>query len=214
MVIRSYDAECDTIKQFFENAKEKLIQGDKEGAADLFGKVVISYLVSDEDRQYCFTQLLQLADQNCVNALKICSFVYQYGKYGWIEKEFVNEDGSLTRIYLSGFTITDPDGKKAMAYMEKAAELGDLDAMENCGYLYEAGKIVPKDLQKAFVYFLACAEKGYKDTQSVVAGMYLKGEGVKKNRRKAKYWYRKAAEGGDTFAQSMLEQLKGFSLFR
>ena len=213
MVIRSYDAECDAIKQFFENAKEKLIQGDKEEAADLFGKVVISYLVSDEDRQYCFTQLLQLADQNCVNALKACSYIYRYGKHGGIDRKFAKEDGSLERIYLKGFSVVEPDGKKAVAYMEKAAEMQDLEAMENCGYLYEEGKVVPKDLQKAFAYYLACAEKGYKNTQSVVAGMYLNGEGVKRSRKMAKYWYQKAAENGDAFSRNMLKKLRGFSLF-
>jgi len=213
MVIRSYAEECNEIKQFFETAKEKLSRGQNEEAAELFSKVASSYLATDEERKSSFNQLIQLADQNCINALKACSYIYQYGKHGWIDREFVKEDGSLERIYLEGFTVVEPDGKKAIAYMEKAAEMQDLEAMENCGYLYEEGKVVPKDLQKAFAYYLACAEKGYKNTQSVVAGMYLNGEGVKRSKRKAKYWYQKAAENGDVFARNMLKKLKVFSLF-
>jgi TPR repeat protein/serine/threonine protein kinase len=94
--------------------------------------------------------------------------------------------------------------EEAVKWYRKAAEMGNLSAMNNLGAGYEDGHGVPKDIEESIKWYRKAAELGLALSQRNLAYAYLSGEGVSKNIETAIGWYKKAAMQGDADAQYVL----------
>ena len=84
--------------------------------------------------------------------------------------------------------------KRALAYYQKGAELGNLDCLANLGVYYIEGEKVPEDKEKGFRLCLKAAEQGNGVAMRAVGTCYQFGHGVRDDMKKAIYWYEKALE--------------------
>ena len=111
-------------------------------------------------------QLLQTSSN--AYALSKCSsiYIYGYGKYfekdcnetyRVLQKVTDKEDPMYNQVmglvYLNGSSSIDVDAEKAIEYLKKAHELGDIAAAYRIGALYHEGKLLPKDYKKAIEWF-------------------------------------------------------------
>lgn len=102
---------------------------------------------------------------------------------------------SLGRLYIDGLGV-EKDGKKAVYWLEKAANQGESVAMGWLGYIYGSDFYDMKDLAKAEFWLEKGASKG--DLNSIVGlAELLKNQGKFKD---AKTWYEKAAQKGDAYS--------------
>ncbi|MDE6792342.1 MAG: hypothetical protein K2J48_04595, partial [Muribaculaceae bacterium] len=90
--------------------------------------------------------------------------------------------------------------QKAANLFERAASLGNVDAMFNIALLYEHGDRIPQNIYKALMWYRAAAEKG--DAKSMVNLGSLLEDGPEEiqNHKEAFQWFLKAAESGYTVA--------------
>jgi TPR repeat protein len=88
--------------------------------------------------------------------------------------------------------------------LEKAKQLGSVDAEVQLGVLYHEGLIVKQQHEKAFKHFREAATKKHPLGQYYLAVCYLQGKGVKYNDKQALAWMKKAADQGDAYAQDAL----------
>ena len=86
------------------------------------------------------------------------------------------------------------NAKRAMAYYQKGADLGNLDCLANLGVYYIEGEKVPEDKKKGFELCLKAAEQGNGVAMRAVGTCYQFGHGVQDDMEKAIYWYEKALE--------------------
>lgn len=82
----------------------------------------------------------------------------------------------------------------AMGWYKKAADLGNIVAIRNIGFLYLHGKGVPQDEAKAFELIKQAADKGNVYATYCTGILYYNGNGVQKDGYKALEWFRKAAD--------------------
>ena len=92
-------------------------------------------------------------------------------------------------------------------WYSKAAEHGDLIAINYVGSAYYSGDGVAQDQKKAFEWFSKAAEQGHAGAQAFVGLSYMEGVGIPKNRIKAYEWLLKSASQGDENAQDILDRL-------
>lgn len=88
------------------------------------------------------------------------------------------------------------DFAKAFALMQKAADLGNPDAIGAIGYFYAEGKGVPQDEKLAVDWFRRGAEACCAKAQFNLSRMLLNGRGVEKSEKESFYWVCKAADRG------------------
>ncbi|MDE5887410.1 MAG: hypothetical protein K2H46_07480 [Muribaculaceae bacterium] len=86
--------------------------------------------------------------------------------------------------------------QEATRLFEKAASLGQVDAMFNIALIYEHGKGVEQDLRKAMMWYKAAAEKGDEKAMVNLGGLLESGPEEIQNHKEAFNWYLKAAEKG------------------
>lgn len=93
---------------------------------------------------------------------------------------------------------------EGIVLLEKAIELGSLDAEIQLGVIYHEGLIMKQQHEKAFKHFRHAANKDHPLGQYYLAVCYLHGKGVKYNDKQAVYWMKKSADQGDAYAQDAL----------
>ena len=93
----------------------------------------------------------------------------------------------------SHFADVDLDYKKAGEYFEKAAALGDAEAMYRLSFAYANGIERKQDQEKAFELLKGAAEKNLPDSYLYLAMRYQNGNGVEKDLGKAVSWLESAA---------------------
>ena len=89
---------------------------------------------------------------------------------------------------------------EAKRYFKRAADLGNTDAMNEMGYLYEAGHGVPTDYVHARIWYQKAADLGNAGAMLSLGGLYDNGLGVEQDYALACPWYQKAADSGNTIA--------------
>ena len=94
-----------------------------------------------------------------------------------------------------------PDYRKAVEWLQKAADQGALQAMFNVADLYAEGRGTSRDVPRAIALYRQSAEAGYGSAEAVLAGRYQAGDGVPKDLPTAAAWYQKAADQGVLSAQ-------------
>lgn len=93
------------------------------------------------------------------------------------------------------------DFEAAATHFRKAAELGNIEAHLNLGFLYDLGIGVPQDYRKAAKYYRLAAEQGDATAQFNLGILYRFGRGVPTDPAIAAAWYKKSAEQGYVDAQ-------------
>ncbi len=93
------------------------------------------------------------------------------------------------------------DYAKAKEWYEKAAELGNVTAIENIGLMYEDGKGVEQDYAKAMEWYMKASDAGSAESMRRIAMMYCDGLGVEQNYYITLEWFEKSAVAGN--AESM-----------
>lgn len=86
------------------------------------------------------------------------------------------------------------DFAKAFELYQKAANLGNLEAMCDLGYMYLVGQGVNKDEEKSAYWFKKSADLGYVHSMRDIGQNYLHGQGVTKNVKVAKEYFKLASE--------------------
>lgn len=128
-----------------------------------------------------------------------------------------DDDGamfSLGLVYRRGDVVSADGLEMAFYWTEKAARLGNYQAMHELAWAYQYGKGVIKDLALALKYDIQAAERGYMLAQNSVSWAYYKGIGTEQNAEKAFEWGLKAAKNGSKGAMETLYRmyLDGFGV--
>ena len=87
--------------------------------------------------------------------------------------------------------------------LEKA-ELGNVNAQFDLGFMYDTGKGVAQDYAQAAYWYRKAADQGLKEAQFMLGFLYQTGKGVDHDYTQAAYWFQKAADQGLAYAQSNL----------
>ncbi|MFR9540014.1 MAG: SH3 domain-containing protein [Rikenellaceae bacterium] len=92
---------------------------------------------------------------------------------------------------------------EAKVSLQKAVDMGSLDAMQYLGMMYVNGG----EATTGFPLVLKAANAGHKEATFQVAELYNAGTGTAKDKAQAKVWYQKAEAMGDARATSRLRKL-------
>lgn len=116
----------------------------------------------------------------------------------WYGKAAEQNYGEACRAigYCMTFTHEVKDYEVAFKYFKKAAELGNVVAINDIGVAYENGRGVVQDNTKAVEWYKRAAEQGEQFAQCNLGFMYLWGRGISKDLNKAKEWFEKSSDQG------------------
>lgn len=106
--------------------------------------------------------------------------------------------------YLEGKQGFDQDVKKAIDWLQTAANNNYSKASTTLGLLYYEGKKVDRDYRSAATWLEKSANNGDPLAQYTLGTIYQNGLGVNKNNTTAIKWYRKAANQGHRGARKRL----------
>ncbi len=88
----------------------------------------------------------------------------------------------------------EPDQPRAVKLLQRAADLGEPEALAKMGFLYEYGKQVRPDPKTALEYYRKAAEAGHPMAQFKYAEALAEGEVAGKKLGDALPWYRSSAK--------------------
>ena len=94
----------------------------------------------------------------------------------------------------------------AAEWFRKAAELGNAEAQNNMGYLYDNGMGVPELEGEAIGWYSKAAEQGHIPAMINLALCYYSGKEEYRDYEKAYRWFKSAYDLGDTDAAFFLGQ--------
>lgn len=132
---------------------------------------------------------------------------------GWLKKAADADDSYGQALYglfvygRSTRTRLDAPAPEAIAYLQKAADRGEMVAESALGTAYLFGVGVPKDEAKAFAYNGRAAAKGDRGAMNDLSTAYLYGHGVAKDPAQGLSWTRKSAELGFPPAMTVLGKM-------
>jgi len=106
--------------------------------------------------------------------------------------------------FLSGENGFERDVKKAIDWLQTAANNSYTKARTALGMLYYEGTQVDRDYNKAAMWLEKSANDGDPEAQFTLGTIYQRGLGVDKNNTTAIMWYRKAANQGHRDARKQL----------
>jgi len=92
----------------------------------------------------------------------------------------------------SGWPVTERDPRKAVEHLEKAGQLGMVQAWYELGVLYQTGYEIPKDEVKAFEWF----QKSPDFSASYLGLAYWEGRITKRDLQKARHYLLDASKRG------------------
>ena len=109
----------------------------------------------------------------------------------------------LGQLYHYGRDVTQ-GYEEARKLYEKAAALGNPNAMTSLGFLYDRGSGVAQDYTEARKWYEKAAALGFGQAMSNLGFLYEKGRGVTQDHKEARKWYEKGAAVGNGFAMNNL----------
>lgn len=92
------------------------------------------------------------------------------------------------------------DYGKAVEWFEKAANMGNMDAMTNIGNMYDNATGVEQDYTKAMEWYEKASDLGDANAMTNIGAMYVLAEGVEQDYTKAIEWLQKAVDRGNNQA--------------
>lgn len=114
------------------------------------------------------------------------------------------------------FAFREGDDLKAGEYFDKAAALGDPQAMHRLSYIYMGDTLRTQDKEKAHNLLKASAEKNYLPSYYDLAMSYLWGNGIEQNPEEAIRWMQQSATQAndpramETLANILVEHRSGY----
>ena len=123
--------------------------------------------------------------------------IYRLASIGEVKAQLV-----LAALYFHGCAVSGADLKQFFNWVQKAAEQGDLQAMQALASCYCFGDGVQKDEKKAFDWMLKAAKGGYATAQKELGSYYRDGIGVSVDHVRESEWYLTAADAGNADAQN------------
>lgn len=100
----------------------------------------------------------------------------------------------LGDCYFSGVGV-EPDGEKMIAALQKAIDMGDLDAMGRLAYCYEYGVNLPMDQKKSLELYEKAAKAGLPIAQLKYGDAIAEGRVPNQGFDQSMKWYLKSAQG-------------------
>ena len=132
---------------------------------------------------------------------------YKQAYQGFLEIEQNMADDKLYyrlgQMNLTG-TGTEKDPEQARMYFEKAAELGNTDAMYGLGKLYLNRDFSGRDVKKAIDYLMGAARKGHDYAMYTLGKLFLEGKEIPKNPEYALRWLEEAVKKENPYAEYLL----------
>ncbi|QDU79949.1 Putative beta-lactamase HcpC precursor [Polystyrenella longa] len=104
-----------------------------------------------------------------------------------------NYDSALLNLGLLYASRRPPAYGEAYRLFQRAARLGNRNAMYNLGLYYERGHHVKANSRTSFRWYFKAAELGDDEAQCMVGYCYHEGEGISQNKEQAVHWYRLSA---------------------
>lgn len=130
---------------------------------------------------------------------------------GRVEKSFPCENSELVALgrgFARGIGVN-ADGKKAVSYLERAANHESVDAMRELGMIYMDGRAgISRDRGKGIGWLKKSAEKGDGRSMLELGNVYAAGDGVQHSSAKALAWWKRAADAGNQAAVIRMEEAK------
>ena len=114
---------------------------------------------------------------------------------------------SIARLYAArGEDVHAQDYyREAMKYFDKAAELGNISALNAVGVSYESGYGREHNGQTAYDYYRKAADSGNVTAMRNIGRLYRYGKDpLQENIDEAYNWYKKAADAGDGYAMNII----------
>lgn len=108
---------------------------------------------------------------------------------------------------LGVMAVEEQDFAKAAGYFQRAADAGDVDALEALSALYRQGRGVVKDLAKALDFLKRAADERDASAEVQYGIILFNGEGVLKDETGAARYFLKAAAVGNPIAENRLARL-------
>ena len=97
------------------------------------------------------------------------------------------------------------DGKRGVSLLSKASDLGNDEATNRLGYMYQIGLCVPADTNKAIAYYKTAAENDFPPSQYRLGSLLIDGLfGAPKDEKTAIDLFERAAQQGDYNAMQEL----------
>ena len=113
--------------------------------------------------------------------------------------------GQMYRTGLGGIPV---DHQKAVPWLERAAQGGDVRAMYVVAISYAEGKGVTRDDYEAVKWLQPAAARGHAPAQRMLGQMYERGRGTPSvDYTLARQWYEKASAQGDEEAKAALARM-------
>ncbi|MGN0461801.1 MAG: tetratricopeptide repeat protein [Ruminococcus sp.] len=179
----------------------------------------IELLGKDEQKSKELTE--KAASLNDEWALYIIAQGYNYGTYGYPQdvgraKEYYERCIEIGELYYShvlcelGLELCDIqnsfyDSKRGVSLLSKASDLGNDEASNRLGYMYQLGLCVPADTNKAIAYYKTAAENDFPPSQYRLGSLLLDGLfGAPKDEKTAIDLFERAAQQGDYNAMQEL----------
>ncbi|MDB6150742.1 MAG: sodium-type flagellar motor component [Chthoniobacter sp.] len=129
----------------------------------------------------------------------------------WIEKAAQARDPLgkwlLSRFYDQGLAGITVSASKAVELCSEAAAAGQLDAMNQMGQYYAAGRGLPQDSVAAAGWYRLATDYGHSGGAAALALCYFDGRGVRQNDRLATELASKAARAGEPRGQYLLGRI-------
>jgi len=110
------------------------------------------------------------------------------------DRDYMAAEETLGIFSETGIGLEKPAPTDALAWYEKAAQQGSMNAATDIGLMYANGKGVTRDTTEAVSWFRRAAEGGDASAQYNLALMYERGEGVPRDYREAVRWLKAGAD--------------------
>jgi len=107
------------------------------------------------------------------------------------------------QVWLARSLLRSNELEEAIAWLDRAAEKGNAEAMTMLGMAYGAGRVVTKSPQEAVKWLRLAADSGYPKAEALL-GLTLVTAADVRNEEEGRRWVHKAAADGDPLGQSLL----------
>lgn len=169
-----------------------------------FGQVGLPRIAGKKDRILRMEQPADTVSRGLVYDRRICVVSPRASQPGREEPCMsAQEQYELGNRYFYG--IDEQDYAEAVKWYRKAAEQGNVDAMNSLGVCYYEGYGVAQDYAEAVKWFRRAEREGNTSALYHLGKCYALGTGVTQDYPKGMYYYRKAAEQGIAAAQAFLD---------
>jgi len=191
-----FDRDLNKARQWYQKAADAGLPEAKVAILDLpkekSHKSVVTVKTNKKSEDPLESQLLSK------NASPINTFL-QNAKNGDRVAQY-----EIGMYFLSGENGFERDIKKAIDWLQTAANNSYTKARTALGMLYYEGTQVDRDYKTAAMWLEKSANDGDADAQFTLGTIYQRGLGVEKNNTTAIMWYRKAANQGHRNARKQL----------